>query len=155
MVSNIPHFWPLLATIFGLGSFKSSRSADPGSRNYGMSGKNNTRVSRIRPDEHGYIRSESEERIANAGAARGWENGFYTEQGMGGPAPEQDVELGKMGEAKGYMGASVVVGDVSGRGSKDAARESDGKEDGIMKTVQMHQYADGDDDYPHNNGRGF
>lgn len=112
-------------------------------------------MSRIRHDEHGYIRSESEERIANAGAAGGWENGFYTERGIGGPAPEQDVELGKMREAKGYMGASVAAGDVSERKSQDAARENEGKQDGIMKTVQMHQYADGDDDYHHNSGRGF
>ncbi|KAL9629069.1 MAG: hypothetical protein Q9164_007033, partial [Protoblastenia rupestris] len=76
MVANIPHCWPLLSRIFRLGSFKSTTQGPDSSSNnrFHLSSKksNNTGNGRRRFDEHGYIRSESEERIANAGAGAGF-----------------------------------------------------------------------------------
>ena len=78
------------------------------------------------------MRTESEERIANAGAGAGF---WTTPQ----PAPNQSaLELGEVdkGHACTY---SAAVG-----GGKEGARNTwgpDPDKDRIVKTVQMHQYS--------------
>lgn len=125
IVTNIPHCWPLLATVFRLGSFKSTPN-NPSSQDRFQLSSNTT--SRRRPhlaDEHGYIRSESEERIAITGASTG-----------------NSLEMKDLEHGEGYVGAAVTAGN----GDKRRASQGQGvtwptDEEGIVKTVQMHQYS--------------
>lgn len=65
-----------------------------------------------------------------------------------------DLELGTMSETKsGYIGTQVA----GGQDNTGPRFRNDGvdKEEGIIKTVQMHQYADGDDGSRHRGDDGF
>jgi len=143
MVTNIPHCWPLLSRVFRLGSFKISHDPSSSMNNrYSFgAGKHTTMSSalsrpRNRPDEHGYIRSESEERIANAGAGAGFLPTQTPPQAVAGgetPIP-RDVEMGALPEGSGYIGTAVM-------GGKEWGKEGKEDEGTIVKTVQMHQYS--------------
>ncbi|KAL8989206.1 MAG: hypothetical protein Q9169_008408 [Polycauliona sp. 2 TL-2023] len=136
-VANVPHLWPLLSKIFSLGAFNSLRRTGGGSSGNGnSSGKgfypkasaNTHKGSRARPyDQHGYIRSESEEQIANAGAGPGGETTWPLSDSKDGAA----LELGPLdGRPMGYN-VSAATGDEK--------RDENGS--GIVKTVQIRQYS--------------
>ncbi|KAL8725972.1 MAG: hypothetical protein Q9166_007005 [cf. Caloplaca sp. 2 TL-2023] len=137
-VANVPHLWPLLSRIFALGAFNSLRrtagnsSGNGGSSGNGVYGKvsSTQRSSRPRPyDQHGYIRSESEERIANAGAGAGsWPLQPDSKDGVA-------LEMGPLdNKSMGYTataaGGELGVGNEKGQG-----------QGGIVKTVQIRQYS--------------
>lgn len=134
IVANIPHLWPLISRVFGLGAFKST---NPDSSNrFKISSSNQGISSRRRTVHHaldhdGYIRSESEERIAGGGSG-GWNT-----KSMG----EGDVELA---HANGGFDTNVVGGikpnppvwgmPVRGSGLDDKDR--------IVKTVHINQFTE-------------
>ncbi|KAL8663811.1 MAG: hypothetical protein Q9168_008030 [Polycauliona sp. 1 TL-2023] len=138
-VANIPHLWPLLSKIFSLGAFNSLRRTGGGSSGNGnSSGKgfytkpstNGHKGSRARPyDQHGYIQSESEERIAGAGVGAG------PGAGTTWPLPDDNdgatLELGPMDTKPMGYAATAAGGDEK----KDEHRN------GIVKTVQIRQYS--------------
>ena len=140
MVSNIPHCWPILSRIFRLGSFKStSQGLNSGSnQRYGLTSKSGISSSRRRYDEHGYIRSESEERIANAGTGPGFVTSAAPSNHLTSDRKSHDVELGHMGEGQPYIGTAVTGG---GKNENGWAR--DDRSGTIVKTVSMNQtYSD-------------
>ncbi|KAL9129466.1 MAG: hypothetical protein Q9217_002100, partial [Psora testacea] len=133
MVANIPHCWPILSRTFRLGSFKStSHGPESASNRFGLSDKSATTSSnRRRFDEHGYIRSESEERIANAGAGTGFTNTAASAASVG---QNHDVELGHIGPQTGaYIGTAVTGG------GKDEGSWREDRSGTIIKTVSLNQ----------------
>ncbi|KAI4257433.1 MAG: hypothetical protein L6R42_005668 [Xanthoria sp. 1 TBL-2021] len=135
-VANVPHLWPLLSRIFALGAFNSlRRTTGNSSGNNNSSGKGfypkgsgNHKGSRARPyDQHGYILSESEERIASAGAGPGAETTWPLSDSKNGAT----LELGSMGSKPMGYAATAAGGD-----EKDNEHRN-----GIMKTVQIQQYS--------------
>ena len=142
MVSNIPHCWPVLSRVFRLGSFKStSQGPNSGSnQRYGLSSKSAVTSSRRRYDEHGYIRSESEERIANAGTGPGFVNTHASGNYISSDQKDQDIELGHMSQSQPYIGTAVTAG-----GKNNGAWDKDDHSGTIVKTVSMNQtYTDQD-----------
>lgn len=125
IVANIPHCWPLLSRVFRLGSFKSS-SFDPSSQS--RLKFPSVVQSRRRPnglDTDGYLRSESEERIAGKGA------GSWTIQSQ-----SHNMELG---EVDGTPHATTATG-----GEKEEemwTSRRDDKLEGIVRTVHIRQYS--------------
>lgn len=127
IVANIPHCWPLLSRVFHLGSFKSS-SNDPNSASR-LKFASVTSQNRRRPnglDTDGYLRSESEERIASKGA------GAWTMQSQ-----SHDVELGNV-EGNPYS-ATATGGDDKTEDIWTTKRDE--KSDGIVRTVHIRQYS--------------
>ncbi|KAL8710763.1 MAG: hypothetical protein Q9220_004781 [cf. Caloplaca sp. 1 TL-2023] len=137
-VANVPHLWPLLSRIFALGAFNSLRrttgaSSGPDSAN--RFGKPSAQRSsrRMHHLDDGYIRTQSEERIATAGAGTGtW------------PLPPHSssdgaaVEMGPLDQKyMGYM-ASAAGGGAESFGEKDKSEMGEG---GIVRTVQIRQYS--------------
>lgn len=134
IVANVPHLWPLISRVFGLGAFKSSNGPDSSNR-FHLSSTNQGLNSRRRAalDHDGYIRSESEERIAGAG------NGGWGAKSMG----EGDVELA---HANGGFDTNIVGGrrddppvwgmPIQGSGADDKDR--------IVKTVHINQFSEND-----------
>ena len=147
MVANIPHCWPMLSRIFRLGNFQASGGhVNSGNKGYGDSFKSPvTTSSRRRPfDEHGYIRTESEERIANAGIDPGFVNTPASDS-HGQITQSNDLELGTMPhqQAPPYTGTAVTAG-----GKSEGAWGTNG-EGTIVKTVSMNQtYSDHDSRSP-------
>ena len=97
IVVNVPHLWPLINRLVGLGSFKSSSAVidDYSSRNCFTHGEVRT-ITRSQSkdfDYAGYFRSKTEERLAKAGA---W-------TGNGGTARDdiqmENVEANSIGDA--------------------------------------------------------
>ncbi|KAL8691656.1 MAG: hypothetical protein Q9224_004124 [Gallowayella concinna] len=136
-VANVPHLWPLLSRIFALGAFNSLRRTSGNSSGNGASsgkgfygkGSSTHRSNRPRPyDQHGYIRSESEERIANRGAGTGtWP--------LSESKTEATIEMGPLdNKGTGYM-ATAAGGE---NGLSKAKQE---EQVGIVKTVQIRQYS--------------
>ncbi|KAL8676887.1 MAG: hypothetical protein Q9186_006641 [Xanthomendoza sp. 1 TL-2023] len=136
-VANVPHLWPLLSRIFALGAFNSLRRTSGNSSGNGASsgkgfygkGSSTHRSNRPRPyDQHGYIRSESEERIANRGAGTGtWP--------LSESKTEATIEMGPLdNKGTGYM-ATAAGGE---NGLTKAKQE---EQVGIVKTVQIRQYS--------------
>ncbi|KAL8645779.1 MAG: hypothetical protein Q9226_007145 [Calogaya cf. arnoldii] len=138
-VANLPHLWPLLSKIFALGAFNSRRrTADDSSRDAKSSGKGfypkgsgthkSGRGARPYDHQHGYVQSESEERIASAGAVPGG--------GATWPLPDSKdgastLELGPMDHKP--MGYAATAA-----GGKE---KTDELSTGIVKTVQIRQYS--------------
>ena len=125
IVANIPHCWPLLSRVFRLGSFKSS-SLDPNSQS--RLKFQSVVQSRRRPngmDTDGYLRSESEERIAGKGA------GSWTTQSQ-----SHDMELGNV-DGTPYT-ATATGGEKEG--DTWTSRNED-KSEGIVRTVDIRQYS--------------
>ena len=128
IVANVTHCWPLLSRVFSLGSFKSS-SLDPHSHSQSRLKFQSVSQSRRRPnhlDTDGYLRSESEERIAGKGA------GSWTTQSQ-----SHDMELGQV-DGNPYS-ATATGGD-----SKEEemwAPKRDEKSEGIVRTVHIRQYS--------------
>ncbi|CAF9919716.1 hypothetical protein IMSHALPRED_004708 [Imshaugia aleurites] len=135
IVANVPHLWPLISRVFRLGAFKSASGPDSSNRFHLGSGNQIISASRRRTTHHldhdGYIRSESEERIAGNG---GWGN-----KSVG----EGDVELA---HANGGFDTNVVGGrrddppvwgmPIQGSGIDDKDR--------IVKTVHINQFSEND-----------
>ncbi|KAI4220049.1 MAG: hypothetical protein L6R36_007898 [Xanthoria steineri] len=135
-VANVPHLWPLLSRLFALGAFNSLRRTTGNSSGNGNSsgkgfypkGSGNHKSNRARPyDQHGYIQTESEERIASAGAGPG--------AGTTWPLPDTKdgagLELGSMDRKPMGYAATAAGGNE---------KESEHR-DGIVKTVQIRQYS--------------
>ncbi|KAL8786501.1 MAG: hypothetical protein Q9213_002728 [Squamulea squamosa] len=135
-VANVPHLWPLLSRIFALGAFNSLRrttgnssgNGDSSGKGFYGKGSSTQKSSRTRPyDQHGYIRSESEERIASAGAGPG--------AGRTWPLPDSKD------------GAALEMGPLDNRSMGYTATAAGGNEkanehrDGIVRTVQIRQYS--------------
>lgn len=136
-VANVPHLWPLLSRIFALGAFNSLRrttgnsSGNGGSSGKGFYGKgiSSHRNNRPKPyDQHGYIRSESEERIANKGAGAG---AWPLPESKDGPA----LEMGPL-DHKGMGYSATAAGGE--HGLSNGKQEEQG---GIVRTVQIRQYS--------------
>ncbi|KAL8863140.1 MAG: hypothetical protein Q9178_000515 [Gyalolechia marmorata] len=135
-VANVPHLWPLLSRIFALGAFDSLRrttgnssgNGDSGGKGFYGKGSSTAKNSRARNyDQHGYIRSESEERIASAGAGLG--------AGTAWPLPDPKdgatLEMGPLdNRPMGYTAPPV--------GDDEKAHDH---KDGILRTVQIRQYS--------------
>ena len=134
IVANIPHLWPLISRVFGLGAFKST---NPDSSNrFKLSSSNQGISSRRRTVHHaldhdGYIRSESEERVAGGGNA-GWNT-----KSMG----EGDVELA---HANGGFDTNVVGGTRPNPPVWGMPVRSSGfdDKDRIVKTVHINQFTE-------------
>ena len=140
IVVNVPHLWPLISRVFGLGAFKSSVGPDSSKKGFHISSSNQGIASRRRTTHHGidhdgYFRSESEERIAVGGNNGGWGS-----KSLG----EGDVELA---HANGGFDTNVVGGrrdnnqpvwgmPVQGAGLDDKDR--------IVKTVHINQFTEND-----------
>ena len=125
IVANIPHCWPLLSRVFRLGSFKSS-SLDPNSQN--RLKFPSVVQSRRRPnglDTDGYLRSESEERIAGKGA------GSWTTQPQ-----SHDMELGQV---DGTPHTAIATG--GGKEEEMWTSRREDKSEGIVRTVHIRQYS--------------
>lgn len=136
MIANVPHCWPILSRVFKLGSFKntSANGVNSGDRYKLSSTSAMASSSRRRYDEHGYIRSESEERIANAGTGPGFTSAPAPTQGCG--PLESDVELGDVNRHEPYIGTAITAGGKEQNPySKDRGV--------IVKTTSMNQtYSD-------------
>jgi len=131
IVANVPHLWPLLSRLFRLGAFKSSHGPESASRL-----KISTAVqSRRRPthlDTEGYLRSESEERIANKGA------GSWTTNSQ---SLNDDLELGNV-DGNAYS-ATAAGGKDDKEAHSDmwgATRNQQDKQN-IVRTVHNRQYS--------------
>ena len=150
MVANIPHCWPILSRIFNLGSFKSSThgpNSSTGNRYFTKASKSQNTTSRRRHDEHGYIRSDSEERIANAGTGPGFSHTPAASTPGSGLGHGRDIELGKIDQMQPYIGTAVTAGTKSdgGWGGDHSGT--------IVKTVSMNQtYSD---QSSHDSGKGY
>ena len=131
IVANIPHCWPLLSRLFGLGSFKSTQGPQSGNK-FVLSSTTNSRRRPSHMDMDGYLRSESEERIANKGAMAG----FGT---MNSPSHETTVELGEID--KGSYTATAAGGNEDEYWNRSRKTQFDDDKDRIVKTVQLHQYS--------------
>ncbi|CAD6587442.1 MAG: hypothetical protein ASARMPRED_003102 [Alectoria sarmentosa] len=136
IVANIPHLWPLISRVFGLGAFKSS--SGPDSNRYHLSSSNQGIASRRRTTHHGldhdgYVRSESEERIAGGG------NGGWGTKSMG----EGDVELAHAngGFDTGVMGGRREEAPAWGMPIQGSGMDD---KDHIMKTVHINQFSEND-----------
>lgn len=125
IVANVPHLWPLISRIFHLGAFKQP-SHGANSNQYALKTRGGVGPGTVRRrnyDKDGYVRSESEERIATGDTQ--W--GHSKTSGS-----EGDLELG---------GYSVTVAGGGVRDAEELAwtdRPVDPK-DQIIKTVQMKQ----------------
>lgn len=148
IVVNVPHLWPLISRVLGLGSFKASTTQQ------GIESKNrfahqskgskmmvsNPMRSQTKDFDHsGYIRSESEERIyANA---EGWTPKVLV---------RDDIEMGNVeGDREHNVYATTV--EAGRRRTQDEEEgvwglhhENGGMSDGegIVKTVHLNQYAE-------------
>lgn len=113
IVANVPHLWPLLSRVFNLGAFKSANGPS-GSNKFPLhSHRSNGGVpnsQRNKYDIHGYVTTESEERIANAGDKDGqW---GYDKQNVS-KSGDGDLELGDKYMTNNAKGAGRGnVGDV-------------------------------------------
>ena len=88
---------------------------------------------RRRYDEHGYVRSESEEMIAGAGTTPG--STKPPSEALHGKIyvrSDADMEMGRIGPQEPYIGTAVTDGGAKG----DVFY---GKEGRIVKTVSMNQ----------------
>ena len=123
IVANVPHLWPLISRIFHLGAFKQPTIGGNSNR-YPLKSRSGVGPSTVRRrnyDKDGYIRSESEERIATGDTQ--WGHGKKS-------GSEGDLELG---------GYSVTVAAGGERDAEELAwndRPVDQK-DQIIKTVQI------------------
>lgn len=135
-VANIPLCWPLLRRMFNLSSFNASskRTRD------GSNLESQTRFQSIaarsanRPKREWYERSESEERIAGAGAGAGsW--------GSHGASNDGTLELEPV-EIRDRYKANVTALPEGDDSSWDTRRSDDKSQANIVKTVQIHQQYD-------------
>lgn len=144
VVANVPHLWPLISRVFGLGAFKQVSDGPNGSNQYPLRSQRNVpRMSshrREKFDIDGYVETGSEERIATNGDKDGqWgyaKNSDTTQS-------SDDIELGN-----GYMTTSVLGGSKGNvnveqkeLGAWDANRDDPEKQGHIVKTVRIDQYA--------------
>ncbi|KAL6717073.1 hypothetical protein ACLMJK_004987 [Lecanora helva] len=132
IVGNVPHCWPILSRIFRLGSFKSTRGPASGNK-FVLSSNTNSRRRPSDMDMNGYLRSESEERIANKGATAGF--GFRNSQSQ-----EAAMELGEIDKGT-YTTTVAAERDEQPWGRSRSLQYKDEK-DRIVKTVQLHQYTE-------------
>lgn len=145
IVANVPHLWPLISRVFGLGAFKSTAGPDSSKNNnnrFHLSGSNSGIASRRRTTHHhgldqdGYFRSESEERIAGGGGANG---GGWGSKSLG----DGDVELA---HANGGFDTNVVGGRRDGQPVWGMPVQGSGlsDKDRIVKTVHINQFSEND-----------
>lgn len=144
MVANVPHCWPILSRVFRLGSFKSTSVGQSSGNRYKFTSTSvtgNNSSTRRRPDEHGYLRSDSEEQIAQAGKRPGFasKKGSTTTNTV--PVEDNssaDVELGHIQQGEPYIGTAITAG------AKEEHHHHQGPNSGhILKTVSMNQtYSD-------------
>jgi len=144
VVANVPHLWPLISRVFGLGAFKQVSDGPNGSNQYPLrSQRNGPRMSshrREKFDIDGYVETGSEERIAtnvDKDGQWGYAKNSDTTQSS------DDIELGN-----GYMTTSVLGGSKGNvnveqkeMGAWDANRDDPEKQGQIVKTVRIDQYA--------------
>lgn len=129
IVVNVPHLWPLISRILGLGSFRSNTPGIDSKNRF-----NNNRLSAVTRtqtkdfDLSGYIRSESEERIAGAGA---WTGKVGRGENLEMGHVDATVEAGRRKTQDEEEGVWGVRGHSGSIGSE-----------GIVKTVHMKQYAE-------------
>ncbi|KAL8945868.1 MAG: hypothetical protein Q9222_007654, partial [Ikaeria aurantiellina] len=129
-VANVPHLWPLLSRIFALGAFNSLRrttgansSGNPDSAHrFGKpSASRSARRAAHHLDGDGYIRTQSEERIATAGAGTGtWP--------LPPPRDSSDgaaVEMGPLDSHK-SMGYMATAAGGQGFGDKEKGEKGEG-----------------------------
>ncbi|KAL9063331.1 MAG: hypothetical protein Q9161_009523 [Pseudevernia consocians] len=170
IVANVPHLWPLISRVFGLGAFKSSFGpADSNSHRFHLSASSKPGIasgSRRRTVLHhhlendGYIRSESEERIAGAGGgAAGWGDKGETDLELA-PHHHHHHQHGNVNVVGGFdtniVGGRRVNGGGGGSGDGEAPAwghhaggGGGGKamlddKDHIMKTVHINQFSEND-----------
>lgn len=129
IVANIPHCWPLLSRVFRLGSFKSTRGPQSGNK-FVLSSTTNSRRKPSHMAMDGYLRSESEERIASKGAMAGLGSRNSQSDGM---------ELSEV--EKGPYSTDVAGGHEEEFWGQQRKTRFEGDKDGIVKTVQLHQYS--------------
>ncbi|KAG8527575.1 uncharacterized protein KY384_007728 [Bacidia gigantensis] len=142
MVANIPHCWPILSRVFRLGSFKAtSQGGGASGDRYKFSSQTGMNSSRNRRqyDEHGYMRSESEERIANAGTTPGFLSSAPGDATPRAPSVHpEELEMGRMKAEEAYMNQEPYIGTAITAGNQE--RSPYEKEAGtIVKTVSMNQ----------------
>ena len=83
-------------------------------------------------DMDGYLRSESEERIANRGAM----NGFQSRNSQSGDNTIEMVDV-----EKGAYTTTIAAGLEEEDWNRNRKTRFEGDKDRIVKTVQMHQYS--------------
>ena len=145
-VANLPHLWPLISRIFGLGSFKASTGVS-GSNQYPLrshrSGAAIPSARRTKFESQGYITTNSEERIPVGGEKEmHW---GYAKQMDSGDSSDGDLESGK-----GYMTTTVHAGEIHDDMSPPATGQALGgwpnenrsgpNRGHIVKTVDINQY---------------
>ena len=144
MVANVPHCWPVLSRVFRLGSFKSTSMGQSTGNRYKFTSTSVTgNNSRRRPDEHGYLRSDSEEQIAQAGKRPGFaasKKNSTTATATTVPVDDNassDVELGAIQHGEPYIGTAITAG------PGEEQHHQNPNSGHILKTVSMNQtYSD-------------
>ena len=131
IVANVPHLWPLISRIFGLGSFKptnnnggygsSENQYALASKRSGMS--NPGRKSRRDFEKDGYVRSESVEEIAGLGMEQG----------------KEDVELGQVSVTV-TGGKGEIIDEEEGQGEWHRGKRRTASQGQIVKTVDVDQH---------------
>ena len=151
MVANVPHCWPILSRVFRLGSFKStSMGAQSTGNRYKFTSSSVTgNTSRRRPDEHGYLRSDSEEQIAQAGKRPGFASKTNSTGPIATTVPvssnsSADMEMGNIQHGEPYKHGEPYIGTAITAGTKeDPPHPSQLNHGHILKTVSMNQtYSD-------------
>ena len=149
----MPHLWPLISRILGLGSFKSA--TDPSNDNNGnrFTIRNGKVVALSRSqtrdrDFKRYLRSESEERIVKTAGAAIWAG-----KGVGSPSSRDDVEMAYVDGGDHHKGAYAATVEAGCRRTCDEEEGvwgaptpplllQGGGGEGIVKTVHLNQYAE-------------
>ena len=142
-MANIPHMWPLISRVFGLGAFKAS-TGPSGSNSYPLRSKGAVvtipSARRTKHDMNGYIPTDSEEKIADSGAKHTqWGYG----KGNGSQSTNEDLEVGHM-TTKIHAGEHGAPTSTDGQDTRLGGWENDNGNSGIkgghiVKTVDINQ----------------
>lgn len=143
VVANVPHLWPLISRVFGLGAFKQVSGPDGFNQHPLCPQRNGPRTSnhqRENFDIDGYVGNGSEERIATNGDKDGeWENAKNSDTTQS----SDDIELDNgcmttsvLGSSKGNVGVEHKM-----LSEWEADRPDPEKQGHIVKTVHIDQSA--------------
>ncbi len=150
VVANVPHLWPIISRVFGLGAFKQVNGGPNGSNQYPLHAQRHAgRMSsnrREKFDIDGYVPTGSDERIATNGdkdAQWGYAKDSATSQSS------EDIELGQgytttvLGGRNGSVGNAGLVVERKGSADWDTEATDSEKKGHIVKTVHIDQRASG------------
>lgn len=148
VVANVPHLWPLISRVFGLGAFKQVSSGPSGTNQYPLrshrSGAGMASSRRDKFDIEGYVPTGSEERIATNGDKDGqWGYAKKLDTLESGDA---DIEMGNQymstdvrGGDKGDLGNAGLVIQHEELGGWENDRVNPEKKGQIVETVHIDQ----------------